>query len=100
MSMRARTLKVLRDADFTAPQALALAQAIEGEIQGSQLVTTSVLDARFHSFELTMLNEFRLLRAEMNEGFRRCTAFTVTFGLTLAGMAVTALSFIILHFGK
>ena len=46
MTMQASTLGILEAADFTPKQARALAQAIEGEIKGSDLLTAPALDAR------------------------------------------------------
>jgi hypothetical protein len=46
MSMQARTLRILEEANFTRPQALALAEAIEGEIHGGEIVTIPILDSR------------------------------------------------------
>jgi hypothetical protein len=45
MIMQARTLGILEAADFSPKQAHALAQAIEGEIHGSDLVTRPIFDA-------------------------------------------------------
>ncbi len=93
MSMQARTLKILQEADFTPPQALALAEAIEGEIAGHQPVTISILDVRLERFT----NE---LRREIQTSFQRCLSFTVMFGLAAAGLIISATTFLILHFGR
>jgi hypothetical protein len=86
MSMQSTTIKILEAANFSSPQALALAEAIECEIKGAELVTVPVLDVRVAAIESKIRDsEIRLFNK------------LVTPGLTATGIVIAAVSFIVLH---
>ena len=91
--MQASTLGILEAAEFSPKQARALAQAIEGEIKGSDLVTVPVLDARVAELRLDISG----VRLELSEVEKRMFIRMVGFGLTIAGLVVTAVYFLMLH---
>jgi hypothetical protein len=120
MTMQASTLGILEDADFSPKQARALAQAIEGEIKGemkgSDLLTVTIFEARFdarldarldaRNFVTTpvleaQMAEVRLafsgVRLEMSQMENRLINKMVAFGLSMAGLIVTAVYFLVLN---
>jgi hypothetical protein len=93
MTMQASTLVILEAAEFSPKQARALAQAIEGEIEGSDLVTVPVLNARLAEFRLDLAG----IRLDLSELEKRMSNRMVAFGLTLAGLQTAAVYFMMLH---
>jgi hypothetical protein len=84
MSMHVSTLKILEAANFTTPQAMALAEAIEGEVKATQLVTVPFLDAR--------IAEVKLQIAQLeNSLFNKMVAL----GLSGSGLIITAVYFML-----
>ena len=77
--MKADTVELLvTKAHFPAEQALAVAEAIDMEIQDSQLVTVPILDARFAAFQGEMNKRFAevdvrfvALEARIDQKFER-----------------------------
>src|SRR6185312_4465876 len=75
MSMHGSTIRLLEAAQFSTPQALAIAEAIDSGIQSADLVTVPVFEARMAQSEsrsdarLAQL-ELRLLE-KMDERFSR-----------------------------
>jgi hypothetical protein len=79
MSMQVSTLKILESANFTMPQAMALAEAIEVEVKSSQFITIPLLDAR--------VSELKLQIAQLETSmFNKMAAL----GLSGAGLVITA----------
>jgi hypothetical protein len=119
MTMQASTLGILEAADFSPKQARALAQAIEGEIRGSDLVTVPIFEAGNGGLKLQMaqLNgelrlelagidrELRLelarfernLKVELSQLESRLFNKTAALGLTAAGMVISAVYFLVLN---
>lgn len=125
MSMQASTIRILEAANFSPPQALALAEAIETEIRGSELVTVPAMDSRFAKLDARLEARFGKIDerfakvderfAKVDERFAKVDAqfadvkrliaeaenrlFSkgATLGLTLAGIVVTAVYFIVLN---
>jgi hypothetical protein len=106
--MQASTLRLLEAAHFTSPQALALAEAIETEINAAQVVTVPILDskvheigARFDRMDLRMAQvETRMAEMETRI-FHKMTALGLTGAglmLTVTGLIITSVFFIVLHF--
>jgi hypothetical protein len=93
MSMQASTLGILEAADFSPKQARALAQAIEGEIKGSDLLTVPVFQQGMASLRL----EISGTKLETSEMEKRLFHGMVKFGLGLAGITLTAIYFIVLN---
>jgi hypothetical protein len=93
MTMQASTLGILEAADFSPKQAHALAQAIEGEIKGSDLVTTPVFNKGIADLRL----EISGVRLEVSEMEKRLLQSMVKFGLGIAGITLTAIYFIVLN---
>lgn len=54
MSMHGNTIRMLESANFTTPQAVAIADAIDAGIRSSDLVTVPVLDSRLAQLELRL----------------------------------------------
>lgn len=82
MAMQGSTLRILEAANFTPPQALALAEAIEGEIRGSDLATASAMDIRFSDLKHEIAaSEARLTDKIMASGNR----------LTVLGISVATI---------
>ena len=93
MSMQASTLGILEAADFSPKQARALAQAIEGEIKGSDIVTRPVFDAGVAELKLQM-SEIRIELARLeNRMFNKM----VGLGMTSIGLTLTGVYFVVLH---
>jgi hypothetical protein len=65
MTMQASTLGILEAADFSPKQARALAQAIEGEIKGSDLVTKPIFESGIGSVKLEIAELNGALRTEL-----------------------------------
>jgi hypothetical protein len=86
MSMQASTLGILEAADFSPKQARALAQAIEGEIKGSDLVTKPIFDAGVAELRI------ELVRLE-NRLFNKMVAL----GFSATGITVSAAYFLVLN---
>jgi hypothetical protein len=84
--MQSTTIKILEAANFSPPQALALAEAIECEIKGADLVTVPVLDSR------VVMIESKIRDSEM-----RLFNKLMTLGLAAAGIVIAAVFFIVLH---
>jgi len=101
MTMQASTLGILEAADFSPKQARALAQAIEGEIKGSDLVTASMLDARNYVTVPDLkarLTELKLsLKLDLSEMENRLTNKMLGFGLSIASLGIAAVYFLVLH---
>jgi hypothetical protein len=77
--MQVSTLKILESANFTMPQAMALAEAIEVEVKSSQFITIPLLDAR--------VSELKLQIAQLETSmFNKMAAL----GLSGAGLVITA----------
>ena len=93
MTMQASTLGILEAADFSPKQAHALAQAIEGEIKGSELVTIPV----FHKGMGDLRLEISGVKLEISEMEKRILQSMVKFGLGIAGITLTAIYFIVLN---
>jgi hypothetical protein len=97
MNMQVGTLKILEAAHFPAPQAQALADAIEysvkSEIGSTQWVTVPILDARFKE----TVTQLRLEMAQMEN---RLVSKGLTVGFSLAGLVLTAVYFMLLHFAR
>jgi len=91
--MQASTLGILEAADFSPKQAHALAQAIEGEIKGSDLVTTPIFNQGIADLRL----EISGVRLEVSEVEKRLLHGIVKFGLTLAGITLGAIYFMLLN---
>lgn len=86
MGMQSATIKILEAANFSPPQALALAEAIECEIKGAELVTVPILDLRVANIE-----------SKIRDSEIRLFSKIVTLGLTATGIIIAAVSFISLH---
>jgi hypothetical protein len=86
MAMQASTLRILEAAKFSTPQALALGQAIDEEIKGTQFVTVPLLDLK--------LAELKIELARLES---RLTGKMVAFGLSAMGINITAVFFIVLN---
>ncbi len=101
ISMQASTLGILEAADFSPKQARALAQAIEGEIKGSNLVTVPGLDERLDLRNYVTKASFDVgitqLRLDVSEMEKRLLNSMMKFGLSLAGLTLTAIYFIVLN---
>jgi len=97
MTMQASTLGILEAADFSPKQAHALAQAIEGEIKGSDLVTTPVFNTVFNKGISDLRLEISGVRLEVSEMEKRLFHGIVKFGLGIAGITLTAVYFIVLN---
>lgn len=104
MSMQARTLRVLEAANFTQPQAVAIAEAIDSEIHGNELLTVSVLDSRLAAVcrdfgELRV--EFSGLKQELKHLISaseiRLTNKMISLGIAATGSIITAVYFLVLH---
>jgi len=74
-----------------------LAQAIEGEIKGSDLVTTPVFNTVFNKGISDLRLEISGVRLEVSEMEKRLFHGIVTFGLGIAGITLTAVYFIVLN---
>jgi hypothetical protein len=86
MSMQASTLGILEAADFSPKQARALAQAIEGEIKGSDLVTKPIFDAGMAELRIELVRlEGRLFNK------------MVGLGVTASGTVIAAVYFLVLN---
>jgi hypothetical protein len=82
--MQVSTFKILESANFSAPQAMALAEAIEVEVKSAQLVTVPVLDARIADVKLQI--------AQWENGlFNKMVAL----GLSGTGLIITAVFFML-----
>ncbi len=80
MTMLASTLEILEAADFSPKQARALAQAIEGEVKGSDLVTRPIFEVGLAELKLD------LARLE-NRIFNKMAGLGMTgIALTLTGV--------------
>jgi hypothetical protein len=97
MTMQASTLGILEEAEFSPKQARALAQAIEGEIKGSELLTVPVFEARLDGRMTEVRLEIAGVRLELSEVEKRLFTKMVGFGLSMAGLAVTAVYFLVLN---
>ena len=112
MAMQASTLRILEAANFSTPQALALGQAIDEEIEGAQksaqFVTVPLLDVRLAELKLQISGlesglESKIfgvesrLRIEMSELEARMSGKMMTLGLSATGIIITAVFFIVLN---
>jgi hypothetical protein len=99
--MQASTLGILEDADFSPKQARALAQAIEGEVKGSEVLTVPTFEARLDSRLDSLKAELRLaiagVRLESSQMENRLFGKMVGLALTMAGLTVTAVYFLVLN---
>jgi hypothetical protein len=104
MTMQASTLGILEAADFSPKQAHALAQAIESEIKGYNLVTVPRLDERLEALDFVTVPMFdgrmKDLKLELSAMENRLITSTVKFGLTLAGITLGAIYFMLLNFRR
>lgn len=105
MAMQASTLRILEAANFSTPQALALGQAIDEEIEGAQkiaqFVTVPLLDIRLAELKLQISGvesglEGRL-RIELYKLEARMSGKMMTLGLSATGIIITAVFFIVLN---
>jgi hypothetical protein len=108
MTMQASTLGILEAADFSPKQARALAQAIEGEIKGfdpvteatldaRNFVTVPILDARLGELKLQMSKLEGEMRLELARFENRLFNKMAAMGLSLAGLSLTAVFFMMLN---
>ena len=98
MSMQGSTLRILEAALFTPPQALALAEAIESEIKGAELVTVPVIDVRFAAIDARFAavdGRFAELRQEMARMETRLTNKMMGLGIAVSGIIVSAMLFLL-----
>lgn len=95
--MRASTLGILEDADFSPKQARALAQAIEGEIKGSELLTVPAFETRVDALRGEVMLAISGVKLEMSQMENRWFNKMLGFGLSMAGLTVTAVYFRVLN---
>jgi hypothetical protein len=106
--MQASTLRLLEAAHFTSPQALALAEAIETEVNAAQVVTVPILESKVHEIGARFDRmDLRVAQMETHlaEMETRILHKVTTLGFTGAGLMltgtgliITSVFFIVLHF--
>lgn len=115
--MQRRTLRILEEASFTAPQAVALAEAIEEELHIKEMVTVPVFKARFAEMDARLVEmearlvsklefEARLgelrsdLKSQISESEVRTFHKMISLGLAATSLIITATFFIVLNLKK
>ncbi len=91
MAMQGSTIRILEAANFSRPQALALAEAIEGEIRGADLVTVPVMDVRFSHVDA----RFSELRQELAGLEARMTNKMMAMGISTTGIMVSVMLYLL-----
>jgi hypothetical protein len=106
MSMQRRTLRILEEASFTAPQAVALAEAIEEELHVKEMVTVPILDTRLGDLESKCVSKLEFqtgmasLRILISESEVRTFHKMISLGLAATSLIITATFFIVLNLKK
>lgn len=101
MAMLANTLKILEAANFEPRQALALAEAIDGEVHASQYVTVPILDARMMAIDARFAQvdvKFAEVKFQIAQLEARLTNRMIGFGFAAVSLNVTIVFFIVQHF--
>jgi len=97
----ANTLRILEAANFEPRQAVALAEAIDGEVHASQSVTVPVLDARMMAIDARFAqvdSRFSEVKLQIAQSEARLVNRMIGFGFAAVSLIVTTVFFIVQHF--
>lgn len=107
MSMQASTVRLLDAANFSGPQAFALAQAIDAEVHSVELLTVPIfnarmgeLDKRMDGFDARMKEMKTEVKLQISESENRTFAKMAAFALTTTGIVITAVFFMVMNLKK
>jgi len=111
MNMQASTVRLLEAANFTTPQALALAEAIDTHFQAMELVTIPIFnvrmgefsarmdkfDKRMDGFEVSLKEMGTNLSLKISESENRLFTKVAALGLSAMTIFVTVVLFIVMN---